>query len=169
MSLHEESVTSGISEHRRAEEALCRQTMLLDLTSDLIRASEPGELGRMTFERVSSAFGADICFNYRLDPAGKRLRLVFGRGIPPEQLEAAQSLELGQAFCGTAAGGCEAVVADMQRIACDPKGAFVRDLGATAYACHPLMAADGRPLGTFSVASTTREGFTDEEVAWLAR
>jgi PAS domain S-box-containing protein len=92
---------------------------------------------------------------------------VFGRGIPPEQQEAAQSLELGQAFCGTAAEGSEAVVADKQRIARDPKGAFVRDLGATAYACHPLMGSDGRALGTFSVASTTREGFTDDEVAWL--
>jgi len=54
-----------------------RQAMLLEVTSDLIRASAPDELGRMTFERVSSAFGADICFNYRLDPPGHRLRLVF--------------------------------------------------------------------------------------------
>jgi GAF domain-containing protein len=116
-----------------------RQAMLLEVTSDLIRASAPDELGRMTFERVSSAFGADICFNYRLDHPGHRLRLVFARGIPLEQLEAAQSLELGQAFCGTAAGGCEAVVADKQRIASDPKGGLVRELGATAYACYPLI------------------------------
>jgi PAS domain S-box-containing protein len=59
------------------------------------------------------------------------------------------------------------VVADRQRIAFDPKGTFVRGLGATAYACHPLMATDGRPLGTFAVASTTRDSFTDDEVAWL--
>jgi PAS domain S-box-containing protein len=160
-----------ISERRRAEDAQRRHTerqaLLLEVTSDLIRALEPGELARVTFEHISSAFGADICFNYRLDPPGQRLRLVFGRGIPPEHLGAAQSLELGQAFCGTAAGSCEAVVADAQRIACDPQGAFVRLLGATAYACHPLKASDGRVLGTFSVASTTREGFTDDEVAWL--
>jgi PAS domain S-box-containing protein len=164
-------ILRDIGGRQRAEEALRRhaerQALLLEVTSDLIRASEPGELGRMTFERVSAALGADICFNYRLDPAGKRLRLVFGRGMPPEQLDAAQSLALGQAFCGAAAGGCEAIVADMHRIACDPKGAFVRDLGATAYACHPLMASDGRALGTFSVASTTREAFTGDEVAWL--
>jgi PAS domain S-box-containing protein len=160
----EKGTPLDIGERRHAE----RQAMLLEVTSNLIRASGPGELGRMTFERVSSAFGADICFNCRLDPVGKRLELVYGRGIPPEQIEAAQSLELGQSFCGTDAGGCEAVVADKQRIARDPKGAFVRNLGATAYACHPLMASDGRVLGTFSVASTTREGFTDDEVAWLA-
>src|SRR5262245_2005591 len=43
----------------------------------------------------------------------------------------------------------------------------MRDLGAMAYACHPLMASDGRVLGTFSIASTIRESFTDDEVAWL--
>src|SRR5260370_19369130 len=91
-----------------------RQAMLLEVTSDLIRASAPDELGRMTFERVSSAFGADICFNYRLDPPGHRLSLLFAPRIPPEQLEAAQSLELGQVFCGTAAAARAAVVAATQ-------------------------------------------------------
>jgi PAS domain S-box-containing protein len=121
----------------------------------------------VTFEHITSAFGADICFNYRLDPARQCLRLVFARGIPPDKLEAARSLQLGQAFCGTAVGGFKALVADKQRIASDPKGAFLRGLGATSYACHPLIAADGRVLGTFSVASTTRERFTDDEVVWL--
>src|SRR5262252_4609880 len=136
-----------------------RQAILLEVTSDLICASEPGELGRRTFERVRSAFDADICFNYRLDPVGQRPRLVFGSGIPPEHLEAAQSLELGKEYCGIAAARCQPLVADKQRIAYDPNGAFVRGLGATAYACHPLMAANGRLLGTFAVASATREGF----------
>ena len=47
---------------QRAEDALRRhaeqQALLLEITSDLIRASEPGELGRLTFEHVSSALGA---------------------------------------------------------------------------------------------------------------
>jgi PAS domain S-box-containing protein len=169
--LHEdERVPFDISEPMRAEDALRRhaerQALLLEVTSDLIRASEPGELGRVTFEHISSAFGADICLNYRLDPTG-HLRLEFARGITLDKQGAARSLQVGQAFCGTAAGGCRALVADKQRIASDPKGAFMRDLGATAYACHPLMAADGRVLGTFSVASTMRESFTNDEVAWL--
>ena len=172
MSLHEDKgVPFYISQRSHDEDALRRhakrQALLLEVTSDLIRASEPGELGRVTFEHISSAFDADICFNYRLDPGGHHLRLVFAHGIPADKQVAAQSLQVGQAFCGTAAGGCQALVADRQRIASDPKGAFMRDLGATAYACHPLMASDGRVLGTFSVASTMRESFTDDEVAWL--
>ena len=167
----EVSTGAHINERRRAKEALRpnvdRYAMLLKVTSELIRSSEPGDLARVTFEHVSSAFDADICFNYRLDPGGHRLSLEFARGIPPDKQLAAQSLQVGQAFCGTAAGGCQALVADRQRIASDPKGAFVRDIGARAYACHPLMASDSRVLGTFSVASTTRERFADDEVAWL--
>jgi PAS domain S-box-containing protein len=168
MSLHKDkSVPFDISERRRAENALHRQAMLLEVTSDLIRVSEPGELGRMTFEHIKSDLGAVVCTNYRLDPAERRLRLAFVHGIPPQYLEAAQSLELGQEYCGTAAASLQPLVADKQRIACDPNGSLVRKLGATAYACYPLKASDGRLLGTFAVASATREGFTDDEVAWL--
>src|SRR5215468_7854072 len=166
MSLHEDKhAPFDISECRHAGDA--RQAVLLEVTSDLIRASEPGELGRMTFEHVKSAFGAVVCTNYRLDPARQRLRLVFVHGIPPEYLETAQSLELGQEYCGTAAATCQPLVAGKQRIACDPSGGLVRALGATAYACYPLKASDGRLLGTFAVASATRERFTDDEVVWL--
>ena len=172
MSLHEDRrVLFDFSERQRAEDALRRlaerQAMLLEVTSDLIRTSEPGELGRKTFEHVKSAFGAVVCTNYRLDPAAQRLRLVFVHGIPPEYLEAAQSLELGQEYCGAAAASRQPLVADKQRIACDPNGRLVRTLGATAYACYPLKASNGRLLGTFAVASATRESFTDDEVAWL--
>jgi hypothetical protein len=57
--------------------------------------------------------------------------------------------------------------AGRQRIESDPNGDLARALGAIASACHPLKAFDGRPLGTFAVASTTRNGFADDEVAWL--
>jgi PAS domain S-box-containing protein len=164
-------ILRDISQRHRAAEALQRQTerqaLLLEVTSDLIRASEPGELGRMTFEHVSSALGAVVCTNYRLDPTNQRLRLVFVHGIPAGRLEAARSLELGQEYCGTAAASCQPLVADKGRIASDPKGGLVRELGATAYACYPLKASDGRLLGTFAVASATRESFTADEVAWL--
>jgi PAS domain S-box-containing protein len=144
-----------------------RQPLLREATSDLICASELGELGRMTFGRVSSVLDAVVCTNYCLDPAAQRLRLVFVHGIPPDRLEAARSLEVGQEYCGAAAASCQPLVADKQRIASDRNGTLVRELGATAYACYPLKASDGRLLGTFAVASVTREGFTDHEVAWL--
>ena len=59
------------------------------------------------------------------------------------------------------------MVADKHRIVSDPNAGLMRKLGATAYACYPLKASDGRLLGAFAIASATREGFTDEEVLWL--
>src|SRR5215475_3923348 len=137
------------------------------VASDLIRACEPGELGRKTFEHVSAALGAVVCTNFQLDAATQRLRLVFVHGVPSEYLEMARSLELGQEYCGIAAVTRQRLVADKQRIASDPNGGLVRKLGATAYACYPLKASNGRLLGTFAVASATRESFSDDEVAWL--
>jgi len=160
-----------VSERQHAQDTLRRhagqQALLLKVTSDLIRASEPGELGRVTFEHVSSPLSAVVCTSYRLDPTRRRLRLEFVHGIPPEHLQAAQSLELGQEYCGIVAASGQPLVADKHRIASDPNAGLVRKLGATAYACYPLKASDGRLLGTFAVASATREGFTDDEVVWL--
>src|SRR5215470_6575064 len=151
MAMHDDkgvAVPFDISERKRAEDAQRRyteqQAMLLDVTSDLIRASEPGELARKTFKHVSGALGAVFCANYRLDPAAQRLRLVFVHGLPSEYLEAAQLLELGQDYCGTVAATCQPLVADKQRIASDPKACLARELGVTAYAGYPLKASNGR-------------------------
>jgi PAS domain S-box-containing protein len=164
-------ILRDISERRRAEGELRRHTerqaLLLEVTADLIRAAEPSELSRVTFQHIGPAFSADICLNFRLGPGGQHLRLEFENGIPPELSVAIKSLELGQAFCGMAAATRQPVVADRRRIACDPNGAWFHALGATAFACHPLLASEGRLLGTFAVASRTRESFTDDEVAWL--
>src|SRR5262249_27552807 len=70
-------------------------------------------------------------------------------------------------YCGTVAATSQPLVADKQRIASDPEGCLARELGITAYAGYPLKASNGRLLGTFAVASTTRDSFTDDEVAWL--
>jgi PAS domain S-box-containing protein len=160
-----------IRERERAEDTLRRhaqqQALLLKVIADLIRASEPGELSRVTFEHVSAPLSAVVCTNYRLDPTRRRLMLEFVQGIPPEHLAAAQSLELGQEYCGIAAASGQPLVADKHRIASDPNAGLMRKLGATAYACYPLKASNGRLLGTFAVASATREGFTDDEVVWL--
>jgi PAS domain S-box-containing protein len=160
MSLHEANNTMMPSANQL-------HALLLDATSDLIRASDLGELSRVTFDHVSSALDADVCTNYRLDSTGQCLKLEFGCGLPPEKLEMARLIKLGQEYCGRAAATRQPLVADRQRIASDPNGGLVRELGATAYACYPLKASGGRLLGTFAVASARREGFTNDDVVWL--
>ena len=161
-----------ITERKRAEEALARhaerQTLLLEVTRAMLTAgADEAAIARVVFEKVSAHLNADVCFNYRLDAESGVMRLVAGFGIPPEEWEAAQRLELGQAFCGTVAATRHPLVADAARVAQDDKGAFVREMGVRAYACHPLFARDGRVLGTFSFASTRRDHFDPDEVALL--
>jgi PAS domain S-box-containing protein len=164
-------ILRDIGERQRAEKELRRhaerQALLLKVTSDLISAAEVNELSGVTFRHIGPAFEADICLNFRLDPGGRRLRLEFWSGLSPELLEAARSLEIGQANWGMAAESRQPIVADKQRIACHPNDAWIRALGTTAFACYPLFASDGRLLGAFAIASRTRESFTDDEVAWL--
>ena len=164
-------VIEEVTERKHAEEGLrrhaARLALLLNVTSDLIAASEPQSLGRIVFERVGPAFGADVCFNYRVDDASGRLQLVFESGLAAEQRELAAWLDVNQAFCGTVAADCQPILADRARIASDPKGVFIRDAGLTAYSCHPLRATSGRVLGTFSLGSTSRDAFSEDEHAWL--
>jgi PAS domain S-box-containing protein len=165
------TIIRDISERRRAGEERQkhaeRQALLLRVTSDLIRATETSELSRITCRHIGPTLGGDICLNFRLDPERQHLILEFESGIPPELSEAAQSLAFDQAYCGMAAASRRPIVADKQRIACDPNGALVRTLGATAFAGYPLLASDGRLLGTFAIASRARESFTEDDVAWL--
>lgn len=160
-----------ITDHVEADQALHRQLeraeLLLDVSRDLIGSHlDEAGLAAAVFERVAPSLGADSCFSYRLDAAAGCLALVFERGVPQSQRAAAERLELDQAFCGTVAASCRAIAADADRIASDPKGAFVHAMGVTAYACHPLMASDGRLLGTFSLASTSRAAIAPEDVAF---
>ncbi len=125
-----------------------------------------GELSRQVFDMVKGPLRADVLFNYKL-ARGDLLHMVASVGIPDAMQADASQLELGQAFCGTAARLGAALAADAQRIQEDPAGAFVRGMGVQAYACHPLLGRDGRVLGTFSVASTLRDAFDPGEVEFL--
>ena len=165
-------VAIDITGRKAAEDGLQRQlerqALLLDVSRVLIGARrDAGELAAAVVERIAPTLGADVCFNYRVDAAAGDLSLLFERGVPEDLHEAAARLELDQAFCGTVAASRRSLVADAGRIATDPKGAFVHGMGVTAYACHPLFASDGRILGTFSLASTTRDAFADEDVSFL--
>ncbi len=144
-----------------------RQGVLLDVTTALIAAPDSAQAGEAVFSRISREFDAEVCFNYHSVPAGDRFELVFHKGIPEAVLDAARTLKLNEAFCGTTAASCRPTVADSQTIAQDPNGAFVASIGVTAYACLCLRASDGRVLGTFSLGSRTRTRFEDDEVAWL--
>ena len=165
-------ISRDVTARKLNEEALSRQSdrqqQLLDISQALIGAQlDEAALASLVFEKIAGPLSADVCFNYRLDPASENLELVFQAGLPDDQCDAASRLELGQAFCGTVAATCRSLAADAGTIASEPQGAFVHALGVTAYACHPLTSSEGRMLGTFSLASTTRDAFTPEDISFL--
>lgn len=149
-------------------EARTRQALLVKLTGALLTGThDEAALGRLVFETIGPAIGADVGFNYRLDPASGTLHLVASTGVPSAHEEGARRLALNQAFCGTVAATSQPLLADAARLASDPLGAFARGIGLTAYVCHPLQMRNGQTVGTLSFASTSREQFSDEDVAFM--
>ncbi len=166
-------VSHDVTESKLATRALQghadRQAMLLELSGQLVAASDNDEatLIEAIVRRLGPPLDIDICFNYRLVEADGSLELVASVGIPAEHARDARRLGLNQAFCGLTAATRRPVLADAQRIARDPLGAFVRRMGVRSYASHPLLARNGQLLGTLSFASTRRERFDPDEVEFL--
>jgi signal transduction histidine kinase/CheY-like chemotaxis protein len=165
-------VAEDVTGRRRTETALrkhaARQTALLEVTRAIFaQSSNLAALAVALFHRVEEVLEADLGLNYLLDPHDQTLRLIAGFGLPDDRALEAQQLPLLTTFCGTVAAEGNPIMADETRIDADPKGAFLRSLGARSYVCHPLLAGDGRILGTLSFASTKRGRFEPEEVNFL--
>ncbi|BBA32778.1 hypothetical protein sS8_0813 [Methylocaldum marinum] len=164
--------TQDITELKRAELALRRhnerQAELLAISrAALDSRTTDVELSHMVFEKVHALIDADLGITYRIDESNRRLRLIASHGIPETRLPALQQLEFGESFCGTVAATGTPLIVDTARIENDPNSVLFRDLGIRAYACHPLMAGDGRTLGTLAFASTRREHFDPGEIEFL--
>ena len=145
-----------------------RQRLLLEVSR---LAWEAGDSERELSSRLMAQIGphirADLCLHYRLEESTGRLLLISGIGVPPEQADRFKQLNPGQSFCGLVAATGKALTVDSQQVAEHAHGELARLLGMHAYTAHPLLARDGRVLGTLSFASTTRKSFTREEDALI--
>lgn len=144
-----------------------RRTLLLTLAQHILESQDiDANLSQDVFEMIRIPFESDIFVNYRIGENGD-LYLVTEHGIPDHLKATAARLDAGQAFCGKVAATREPVAANKERICTDPAGSFAKQIGVTAYACHPLLGRDGKVLGTFSLASTTRTEFSHSEIEFL--
>jgi PAS domain S-box-containing protein len=164
--------TQDITELKRAELALRRhnerQAELLAISrAALDRQTTDVELSRMVFEKVHALLDADVGFSHRTDANNRSLRLIASYGISEALLPAMQQLDPCGSLCGTVAATSVPLIADTARIESDPRSVLLRNLGLHAYACYPLMAGNGRMLGTMSFASTRRDHFDPEETEFL--
>ena len=145
-----------------------RDALLLDIARMIIVDGE-GKAGltRRLFEKVGPHLEADFCFDYRYDPADRRLTLLAGPGLPLELRPEFETLHLGDAYCGLVAATGLPFTADASLLEKDPRGALIRKAGVRAYACHPLIDSTGQLLGTLSFGSKRRASFTADEAAFL--
>ncbi|WP_189415915.1 hybrid sensor histidine kinase/response regulator [Cellvibrio zantedeschiae] len=144
-----------------------RRALLLILARHILQSPDThAKLSQEVFEMIRVPLESDILFNYKLTQ-NNDLQLVTEVGIPDHLKPAAARLDIGQAFCGNVAATKEPLAANKERICADAAGAFVLQMGVTAYACHPLFSRDGKVIGTFSVASTTRDEYSKSEIEFL--
>lgn len=154
-----------LTERKRAEAAqrkeADRRSLLLSVAKTILEApAANAALFELVFGMIKAPLDADLSFTYELRP-DKRLGLVVASGVRSDGLLSAERLATAPALCDmVAATGQPHVVGD-------PPAAFDQLPGVRALSCHPLLSRDGRVLGTFSVASTTRCAFSSSEIEFL--
>ncbi len=164
-------VGSGIdiTTRRRMEEEVqrhsARQAVLLEI-SDAIVGSEAdrARLGREIFGRVGPLLQADAGLNYAV--RGDGLEWVAGHGVPTAGAVGADEFAAGDGESLRVATSRQPVNADITQLQEDPAAAL-RRVGLHAFMCHPLLARDGRVLGTLAFGRRSRVRFSAAEFEFL--
>ncbi len=163
-------IARDITQRKRAEEALRRQTerlrLLWEAAAVLLTAEDPDVMLRGLFAKIGEHVGVDVYFNHMVNGSGAALRLTSCGGISVEEARHITHLEFGQAVCGTVALHRRPIIATCIQQSADAKVQLVKAFGIRAYACNPLLAGD-RLLGTLSFASRLKDQFDADEVAFL--
>ena len=158
---------------RKQQDAVLRsgkekQALLLEISRMILEMPvDRAAWTKAIYEKISPLLDVDLCLNFLLDEKSRGLQLLVGVGVPAAMSERARRLDPGQAFCSYVVDSGRSFIADANLIASDPRGQFVREMGARAYACHPLKANNGQILGTLSFGTSRRERFTEEEVGFF--
>jgi PAS domain S-box-containing protein len=163
-------IARDITQHKRAEETLRRQSerlrLLWETAAVLLTADDPDGMLRTLLGKIGPHLGVDAYFNHVLDDQGDALRLSSCEGVSDESARHLSRLELGEGVSGTVALRRRPVVAAHIQQSDDANTQALKSLGIRAYACNPLLAGD-RLLGTLSFASRVKDQFDDEEVAFI--
>lgn len=146
-----------------SDDVLDLLTLLGEIGTRFLTAVDAETVAADVFNALSTQLNLGIYLNYLLTDDGRSLRLNSYAGIDESAARSLAVLKLGQAICGTAALHRTRIVAEDVQNTEDPLFDRVRELGVTAYACHPLLAG-GRLIGTLSFGSRSRNRFTAVEL-----
>jgi signal transduction histidine kinase/ActR/RegA family two-component response regulator len=151
---------------RRAERQAERLRLLSEIAAQLLAHDRPRDLLSTLFSRVSAHLSLEVYFNFLVSPDGSHLTLASYAGVPGGRATGLRRLEFGQAVCGTVARTQVGMTVEDVSSRCDEMTALIRELGITAYFCHPLL-ANGRLIGTLSFGTRQRPRFEPDEIELL--
>ena len=140
-----------------------RQELFSWALAHLLRSTNPDEMVKQIFPRVSGQMDVDTYFNYMFDEAGSSLQLHSAGGIPPAVKQRISRRKAGEFPCETAVAEQNVFVLSNIQDTKDPRATTAKRLGLQAYVCHPLKAED-KILGTLAFGSRTRTAFDAEEI-----
>lgn len=149
---------------RRQREMALRFELLAETAQALLSSREPQAAGDALGRRVLPQLDCECYLNYLVDEPSGQLRLNAWAGISAAEAQQLGTIGLGDGVCGSVAKRGERLVVAEVGASDDPRLGPLRDLGLRAYACHPLLAPDGKTIGTLSFGSRTRDAFSAEDL-----
>jgi len=121
---------------------------------------------RKAFDKLAAPLKLDVFFNFLLVPDASHLRLSSYEGIPQSEAEKIETLEYGQAVCGTVALMREPILVRNVLNVDDEKVGLIQHYGVQVYNCNPLLDGD-RLLGTLSFGSRRCADFNEAELCLM--
>jgi PAS domain S-box-containing protein len=159
-----QGVLLDITERKKAEQALERRTLCLQLlhhaAARLLLGQQPMDLLRELHPQITQTFGADVFMLYQPDAPSGRLRLQACAGVTPEEQRTFERLRYGCAICTPPAGTLKPIIATQIQSGEVSNRRLVRRLGFRSYLYYPLI-LDNRLQGTLAFASRRRDSYDD--------
>jgi PAS domain S-box-containing protein len=159
-----------ITDWKSAETALQERSERLAVLSEaagaLLAQDDPAAYLDRIYRRLAALLDLDLYLHFRVAEDHRSLELVASRGLDPGSQAQVATLGMGEAVCGSVAAQCAPIVLAEVQTSDDHRAAFLRRIGVTAYACHPLV-ANGELLGTLSFGCRASTAFTHDSVALM--
>ena len=153
-------IARDITQRKRAEEALLRQTervrLLWEAAAALLTAEDPDVMLRGVFAKIGEHVGVDVYLNYMVDDSGDALQLTSCDGISVEEARQITRLEFGQAVCGTVALQRRPIIATCIQQSDDAMVQLVKSFGHPRLRLQP--AARRRPAARHAVLRQPTQG-----------